>query len=64
MGRGVVVPSEAVPHGTLAGYRWHKNHNEAPCRPCKLSWNKYQREFRADPEQKRRLRKQEVTKRG
>lgn len=61
MGRGAIVPPEAVPHGSLAGYRWHKNHDEEPCRPCKLAWNKYQLQHKANPVTKRRLRKKDVT---
>lgn len=37
--------------GTTAGYKWHRNHNEIPCQPCKTALRDYKRSIRAaDPE--------------
>lgn len=58
--KGRDVPPEEVLHGTLGGYRWHKNHGEKPCRPCRISWNKYHVLLTADKAKAAKIRRQEV----
>lgn len=59
--RGARVERDDVKHGTLAGYRWHKNEGEDPCRPCRLAWNKYHVLYAADEAKRKKLRKKDVT---
>lgn len=41
-GRG---PAPSAVCGTVAAYKRHRRHDEAPCAACRAAWAEYQREL-------------------
>ncbi len=37
-------PTPTAPCGTVAAYKRHLRHHEAPCDPCRAAWAEYQRD--------------------